>query len=89
MDKEDKNKELTDEEIEEILKQQMGKHYLPPEEREKRNRELQEWLKRELGDKYIEPDELFKLGKYIDIGIYDEEGKLIGLKEDEDEDFWD
>lgn len=41
----------------------------------------EDWLKHELGDAYLDDESLFMLGRYIDIGIYDINGRLIGFKE--------
>lgn len=42
---------------------------------------LEDWLREELGEEFIEPKDLYDLWYLIDDGCYDENGKLIGVKD--------
>ena len=49
------------------------------------NKKLEKYLKKELGEAYMTPEEISESFHLLDIGVYDEDGKLIGFKEGEDE----
>ena len=49
------------------------------------NKKLEEYLKKELGEAYMTPEEISASFHLLDIGVQDEDGKLIGFKEGEDE----